>query len=79
MFTLQIKPLFLIEGGVKSVIRGDCDCDFEWQGGKLSRLFVPITFKNSASGFRTRHVCEIEKFVHLSRKGVKSDRNAEIN
>ncbi len=25
------------------------------------------------------HVCEIEKVVRLSRKGVKSDRNAEIN
>jgi hypothetical protein len=46
--TLQtgFKPLLLGGGGgIKSVIRGDC----EKQGGKFFKTFVPMTSKNSAS------------------------------
>jgi hypothetical protein len=47
MFALQktFKPLLLGRRAVKSVSRGD----WEYQGGKLKKTYVPIKSKNSAS------------------------------
>jgi hypothetical protein len=80
MFTLQtsFKPLLLIEGGVKSVIRDDCDC--EWQGGKLLRLSSRLRSRIRPLDSKLVNMyVKSKKVVQLSRNEVRSGRNEEIN